>query len=1206
MRYKLVLLLVIPAIFIYAQSNTESDDFSYPLKLYNQQFYDLSAQQFVKFYTGHPSSDKVPEAKYYTGMSYYKLGEFNQARIEFQSAAIEYPDSKRAGENWYKTGECYLKLNNKTEAAKAFETIRLLYPKDPLAPEATYRAGVLYLETSNTDKAQQLFRVVIDRYNSSDQYFLAMAKTAELLFQIGELQKATDLLDKVLDTKIDPQALSEAYLLLGKINLSQGDFASAKVNFKKVLNEFSDSDVYTDAVYQLSLVLIQQSQYSEAQQYIQSGISKSKIPEFLQTLHALLGDVYFLDGKYALAQKEYSDIKDKSTDKDQLKLKLKYAFALSKQNLLNDAISTYSEALKDLPDDNEQMVDLLLSRYIIWLKKLNNPDKAIELINKQLDRFHSERIAIKLNVVLAEFLGKKNNWRGIIQKLSPFLLSTKNYPEKDDVLYNLAYAYEKSEKYEESADLYRQLIQEFGSSKYYNPASNRLSYLQNYKLIDKDEAVIKMSDLIGRMLAKENYSKLQFEHAKLYFSYFKNYNEAEKYFLNLLENNSERLGDIHLFLGKTYQMMAEKDNIPEKQANTFMEKAYDQYKLAVANISTCSSPDEASWCRVSSSMSVDTVQTEREKTIIEALIKNYPNSRFMEEWYKTLAYSLAFNEKYTPVAINYFKKLVDNYPDSPFYSYYLYGYAQLLQEKNHEEAIQIYKLIASEYPYSNEAANALAEVADYYASLNQYKEANILYNKLASTYYYSETAEENLKKLGQSYLRSGNFNEAINVILKQLVPFYLDDPVLSKEFLAEDQVDNIYFLASAYYGQLDNINALKYDQLYLVLAPGGAYVNNARFDIGKIYYDLNQKNVALENFIKISNVNENLLMQAQYYMAEIYFEQGRYDKAETIYSTLSKNKKGQEGAIDIDGKWIISLLRQGKFSEAKPLIRNFSKTYSDDKNYPALFVIEQGKYYKDKKEFGSAIKYFEEVKKKHKSSDYVDDADYNLALVYLTQNKNEDAFKILSNFYTNYPMSDQLPAALNSLGTLYYRSEKYDNAIKMFKNALTGCKDKELKKSILSNLIQTYTLTSFWDAAQASARQYVEEFPDADDNIDKKIIVAQAYINLNQFDNAIEYLRKIKFEADSEREPEIQFYIGEAYLKAGQYENAIAEFVKIPLLSKKTKLQWEASALYYSGQSYEKLGRIDDAIRMYREIIDRPGIDLVLKKDAEKRIQQIQ
>jgi len=84
------------------------------------------------------------------------------------------------------------------------------------------------------------------------------------------------------------------------------------------------------------------------------------------------------------------------------------------------------------------------------------------------------------------------------------------------------------------------------------------------------------------------------------------------------------------------------------------------------------------------------------------------------------------------------------------------------------------------------------------------------------------------------------------------------------------------------------------------------------------------------------------------------------------------------------------------------------------------------------------------------------------------------------------------------------------------------------------------------------------------------------------------------------------FYIGDAYFQTGQYESAIAEYVKIPLLSRKTKLQWEASALYYSGQAYEKLGRIDDAKRMYAEIVKRPGIDLVLKKEAQKRIKEIE
>ena len=191
------------------------------------------------------------------------------------------------------------------------------------------------------------------------------------------------------------------------------------------------------------------------------------------------------------------------------------------------------------------------------------------------------------------------------------------------------------------------------------------------------------------------------------------------------------------------------------------------------------------------------------------------------------------------------------------------------------------------------------------------------------------------------------------------------------------------------------------------------------------------------------------------------------------------------------------------------------------------------------------------------------------------------------------------------MGGIYFRSEKYESAILSFKNAIESQVDKDLRKQILSNLIKTYTYVSFWDAALALSRDYINEYPDADDIIDKKITISQAYVNLNQFDRAVELLRQARLSADTEKEPEIQFYIGEAYLRAGQYENAIAEFVKIPLLSRKTKLQWEASALYYSGQAYEKMGKINEAIRMYEEIVKRPGIDLILKKDAKKRIEQI-
>jgi tetratricopeptide (TPR) repeat protein len=174
-----------------------------------------------------------------------------------------------------------------------------------------------------------------------------------------------------------------------------------------------------------------------------------------------------------------------------------------------------------------------------------------------------------------------------------------------------------------------------------------------------------------------------------------------------------------------------------------------------------------------------------------------------------------------------------------------------------------------------------------------------------------------------------------------------------------------------------------------------------------------------------------------------------------------------------------------------------------------------------------------------------------------------------------------------------------------YKRALDRTTESELKQQVMSNLIKAYTFVNFWDAALALSREYIDAYPHADDVIDKKILIGRAYVSLNQVDRAVEFLKETRLIADSEREPEIQFYIGDAYYRSGQYENAVAEFVKIPLLSRKTKLQWEASALYYAGQSYEKMGRLDEAARMYQEIVKRPGIDLVLKKEAQKRITQI-
>ena len=1206
-KYLLLCFLIIS--FLNAQTNSESDDFSYPLKLYNQSLYELAAKQFAKFYNTYPNSSKAPEAKYYAGMAYFKLGDYNLARIEFQSAAIEYPGSSRAGECWYKTGDCYEKMDNKAEAAKAFETIRLLYPDDPLASKGLYIAGNLYSDLDQEDKARQMYRIIIDRYSASEDYFLAIVKTAKSHFKMGELQEANDLLDKVLSGQSNSASLAEAYLLKAKINKTQGDFNGAIQYYQIIVDQYPSSENYSLAVIDMVDLLIQQGQLDKAKSIISESISKEKDKSNQDLMHKILGDIYFLNTKYALALKEYDTVKSITGKETELKIGLKKALSQYKQNLYSDAIEELNILLKSDLITDENTNNFIFEVYINWLVKAGDTQQAINALFTKISEVQSQKIRIRLAVALAELLRQKQQWREITQVLQTYLFVSEQYPEMDDVIYYLGLAYENLKNYDQSVYYYQRIINEFNASVHYRNASERLEYLNVYKVVDMDQTVLEMANILGKSLSGNGSSnKLLYEHAQLFYDKLKNYRGAEEQLKLLLEKNPENLGDVYLLLGKTYLKLGDMDENKGEIGSGLRNKANENFKLAVANITTCSKPDEASWLRIVSGLNGDSINVVKEKTLIEALINKYPQSELLEEWYKSLAYSLSFEESYFEIGLTYFKKLISGFRQSPNYPSYLYSYAQLIQDKDQDGAQKIYKQIASEYANSEVAALALVAVADEYQNKGQFEESYTLYKKLLHTYYYSEVAHENKSKLALMAVKAGHYDEVIKLGNEFIYPVISSDIILCKELLGKNISDNVYLTAKAYEGKNDLKTALDYLQQYLNIAQDGVYEDDARFDIGQIFYNQNQKNLALENFRLITNENSELYRQSRLYMAEIYFNIGNYEQAAALYQEVRSliNDSDKQVLIKVDAQLIIALIRLGNLKETTAQIKKFSKAYSDQTNYLAQFEIEQGDYYRLKKEYSAAKKKYELVKKNYKSSDYVDDADYNIALIHLTLNENEKAFEILSNFYKNYSKSDKLPAALNSLGTLYYRSEKYDVAISMFKNALASCKDTELERSILSNLIQTYTLTSFWDAAQGTARQYIEKFPDAPDNLDKKIVIAQAYISLNQFDNAIEYLRKIKYEADSEREPEIQYYIGEAYLKAGQYENAIAEFVKIPLLSKKTKLQWEASALYYSGQSYEKLGRIDDAVRMYQEIVSRPGIDLVLKREAEKRIQQIQ
>ncbi len=1200
--YFLNILIVFFAVhsFVFAQNETESSDFSYPLKLYNQEFYDLAAQQFIKYYTNYPGSARADQAHYYAAMSFYNLKDYEKARVEFQTLAIGFPKSDKAAEAWLKTGLSNEKLGDFEAAAKAYETIRLLYPSDPLAPKGIFKAGSIYLRLKKYNQAFQTFQIVVNRYSASSLYPKALLKSAVCLFYQQETEKALQIINKVLQMQTDQNTLAEGYFFAAKILNKLGYFSEAHSKLTYLLNTFPESEYFKEAVFLQAKLFLSNNKPQKARILLQKYISEDGFSE----AHILLGDIYYFQNKFSEAISEYKKYTD---NQNILETQLKIAVCQRRSKQKDKALKTLQSALDREESKTSALYEASDSLYIAWLDEAGRYDEAISLLTTKRALGRSGTKQELLTIHLAELLAKNKRWLDVIHELQPLTLSQSRLKQRDYVLYLLAQAFENTGQFRESIFYYNKLIKEMSASRYYEQAVTHLDALQSFKIINTDQAVSEFAQIVAALVNQEDRAKLQIQTGKIFLNELKKFDLAERQFKAALEDASAEAGDIHLLLGKTYLAESRKYNNNEQLSGSLRNKAVQEFTLAMQNKQSCSAPDEAAWLLFQNSQESDTLTLAIQKKILEGFIQSYPDSPYMEDWLHTLAYNLAFDTTYIKDSLKYYKALVEKYAHSEHIADYLFEYAQFLNVTDPSKAIVFYKRVASDFPYAHPAAEALYQVASDYEANGKHNEAKILYSKLLKQYDYAPVATEANQRLPKVLVKSGNYLQAIQLIKSVLNSPFLTDGVLSHEFLNSSDFDKIYLLAVSYEGLDKSKVALTYFQRYLNISAQGLFRDEALLKLGILYFNMGQFETAKEKFNGVKKSKPDLYRQAQTYLAELYFKQKQYDPAAKIYNRLIPLYTSQaDKAAALSEQYVVSLIRAGKIAESKKAIKRHNKQFASDKISSARFSIELADFYRKNKKYDKAVRILNTVKKKYKTSEFVDDADYMLALIHISLNRIEEAFKILTKFYNNYPNSDRLSAALNTLGNLYFRSEKYDNAIVMFKNALKAKHDAELGQNITSNLIKTYTLTGFWDAAQALAREYVKAYPNANDLLDKKIIIAQAYINLNQFQNAVEYLKKIKLEADADREPEIQFYIGEALLKGGQYENAIAEFVKIPLLSKKTKLQWEASALYYSGQSYEKLGRTEDAIRMYKEIIRRPGIDLILKKEAKKRIKQIQ
>ncbi|MEK6566045.1 MAG: tetratricopeptide repeat protein [Bacteroidota bacterium] len=190
---------------------------------------------------------------------------------------------------------------------------------------------------------------------------------------------------------------------------------------------------------------------------------------------------------------------------------------------------------------------------------------------------------------------------------------------------------------------------------------------------------------------------------------------------------------------------------------------------------------------------------------------------------------------------------------------------------------------------------------------------------------------------------------------------------------------------------------------------------------------------------------------------------------------------------------------------------------------------------------------------------------------------------------------------------MYYNLEQWDPAAKLFKTILDHAdRSPDLVQYAMNNLILTYKELNLFDAALEMTRKYIAQYPEDPDLIDKRIDIGVLYQKLGYYEQSVLHLQKLLETSNSEIEPEVRYYIGEAFFFKGDFQQAILEFLKVPyMVGRRGKVDWTATSYYMAGQSYEKMAKYDQAVTMYRQIIERPGIDVAFKSAAQKEIDRV-
>jgi tetratricopeptide (TPR) repeat protein len=397
--------------------------------------------------------------------------------------------------------------------------------------------------------------------------------------------------------------------------------------------------------------------------------------------------------------------------------------------------------------------------------------------------------------------------------------------------------------------------------------------------------------------------------------------------------------------------------------------------------------------------------------------------------------------------------------------------------------------------------------------------------KVKSAYFY----------LGKYNYRKKKYKEAIDWFAK------VDIYDLTTEDLAE-----FYFKRGYSFFESNKFTEAKKD-FFEIKDVDNKYAGAAKYYYAHIAYNEKNYETALTDFMKLQQ-NETFGSIVPYYIAQIYFLQGKYETVIAYAPSLldsAVTKRAPEIA-KIIGE---SYYRLSKYKEAIPYLSKYEKavgSLSRGGNYQLGFSHYQLKEYDD------AINYFIKVGN-------IDDS--------LEQ------------------------SAYYHIGDCYVKTDNKQNALNAFGQASKLDFDKTIQEDALYNYAKLSYELAFnpYNEAIRAFQKYIKNYPNAIHVDEAYTYLVNVFITTKSYKEAVEAIENIKVLTPELKQihQKVAYYRGVDLFNNMEFAEAIKMFDKSTtyLFDKNIR----ASAIYWKAESYYRMGNYPDAVDVYLDYISEPG-----------------